>query len=462
MKLSTPKTLASRLTLWYSLIFMAVFGAAYLLSYFSIEAVLNSRFEEDLEEDIEEIGMLFQSNGIEAVKAEIERELSSEDPKTLFFRLLNAQGNPLYSSDLSNWSDVDLDNKTLSSITSGNGPVFGEASLVEDDQNSKYISGFIGKGIILQVGESLEEKEEIMELLSKIFLLTFVVLIGPAALIGRFMAKKSLQGVEAVSQATMDVANGTLNRYVSVKERGEEIERLVVTFNLMVDRIRKLIFGMREMTDNIAHDLRSPLARIRVNAEAALSSAKTIEEHQASAADTIEECDRLLRLINATLDVAEVEAGAAELVKEDVNLCEIIQDACELFEPLAEDKEIKLLAQLGSDCHIKGNTPYLQRMLANLLDNALKCTQPNGAVDVSLSTNNNIYLISVKDTGPGITYADQTRIFNRFFRCDKSRSQDGCGMGLSFARAVARAHGGDIKILSEPGKGSLFAVTLPV
>jgi len=458
---SLPKTLASRLALWYSAIFITVFAAAYLLSYFAINAILNNRFEDDLEEDIEEIGVLLESDGIDAVTAELKREVVAEGSKKIFIRLIDSKEKLMYSSDLSNWHGIDLDKRILSQIRSGDGSVFANANLIEDDQDSRYISGLIGDGFLLQIGETLEEKEELMELLSIIFLLTFILFIGPAALFGRFMAKKSLQGIEEVSQATMDVANGTLNRHVLVKGQGEEIEQLVTSFNLMVDRIRKLIFGMREMTDNIAHDLRSPLALIRVNAEVALSSAKTVEEYQASAADTLEECDRLLRLINSTLDVAEAEAGAAELAKQDVNLCEVVKDACELFEPIAEDKKIKLNMQLGPDCYIKGNLPYLQRMLANLVDNALKYNHSGGHVDVSLSKNIDRFLMSVKDTGPGITHADQTQVFKRFFRCDQSRSLDGCGMGLSFARAVARAHGGDIKVLSEPKKGSLFVVSLP-
>ena len=229
----------------------------------------------------------------------------------------------------------------------------------------------------------------------------------------------------------------------------------------MLDRIRDLISDMREMTDNIAHDMRSPLARIRAISEVAVSSTKTSDEHKTAASSTIEECDRLLQMINATLDVAEAEAGSAALDKQTVNISELAKDACELFEPVADEKEIELSCQLDAGCRIHGNVQNLQRMLANLLDNALKYTPPKGRIDINLGCDEQGIKVAVADTGIGIPAPDQARIFERFFRCDQSRSQTGCGMGLSFSQAVARAHGGDISVASEPGNGTTFTITIP-
>jgi signal transduction histidine kinase len=275
------------------------------------------------------------------------------------------------------------------------------------------------------------------------------------------MARRALQGVEEVSRAAEDIANGAFNRRVSVRDRSEEIERLVATFNVMVDRIAAVISQMRTMTDNIAHDLRSPLGRIRAIAERALSASRSVDEHRTASADTLEECDRLLQMINTTLDVAEAEVGAAQLLKEEIDLASIIQDACELFEPIAEDKEIEISAKLEANCQVRGNIQYVQRMLANLLDNALKYTPPKGSVSVELARDDQVAAISVSDTGVGIAPDEQARIFERFYRGDQSRSQQGFGLGLSFARAVAHALGGDISVTSTPNKGSRFTVTLP-
>lgn len=230
----------------------------------------------------------------------------------------------------------------------------------------------------------------------------------------------------------------------------------------MVERIQALILGMREMTDNIAHDMRSPLARIRTNAESALYSAKTVEDYRVSAADTLEECDRLLQMINTTLDVAEAEAGIAELDKKEIDISAMVQDACELFEPIAEDREIELTPRLESGTIVLGSPQQLQRMLANLLDNALKYTSSHGRVDVEISSDEKAVVVAISDTGVGISHAEQSHIFERFYRCDQSRSQPGFGLGLSFARAVARSHGGDLQVASWQGRGSVFTVTLPL
>lgn len=457
-----PETLASRLTLWYAGIFALFFGAAFLFFYLFIDAVLNEGLDEDLQEDIVEFRMLWESEGIDRVRAEIRREMESSDPDEIFLRLLDADGGEIFASDMSHWRDLAVNREALAEVLFGSGPVLDSMRRDDHEYGSRVVYGLIAPGVIIHIGESMEGKEQFMELLFKVFAGTFLVVVLLAALVGWFMARQALSGVDEVSRAAVDVANGTLDRQVCVKARGTEIERLVATFNVMVKRIRGLIFGMREMTDNIAHDMRSPLARIRANSELALSSATTLDEYKASAADTLEECDRLLQMINTTLDVAEAEAGAARLVKDKVNISQIVRDACELFEPIAEDRDIELSLEIEPECQVQGNTQYLQRMVANLLDNALKYTPPPGKVDVAMAAGDGHVSIAIRDTGIGISEADQPHIWERFFRCDHSRSQPGFGLGLSFARAVALAHAGSLDVSSRPGQGSVFTVILPV
>jgi heavy metal sensor kinase len=456
-------SLASRLTLWYAGIFVVFFSAAFLFFYFFIDAILDQRLDEDLEEDIVEFRLLWESEGLTGVKTELQREVMSEDPREGFFRLLDVDGNEIFSSDMSYWRGLELSNEqTLNQLSGGSDPILNTVRRVGDEHDTRTVHGSIGSGTTLQIGNSMGDNKEFMGLLFNIFATTFCAVMVLAGLVGWFMARQALRGVEEVSRAAVDVANGTLNRRVSVKAKGTEIERLVTTFNVMVDRIRGLISGMREMTDNIAHDMRSPLARMRANSELALSGAKTIDDYKTSAADTLEECDRLLQMINTTLDVAEAEVGVAELTKDDVDISSVVGDACELFEPIAEDKGIKLSLKLDANCHVHGNTQFLQRMFANILDNALKYTPSKGHVDVEISSDNTVVSISVRDTGIGISESDQSHIYERFYRCDQSRSKPGFGLGLSLARAVARAHGGDLSLLSNLGRGSLFTVTLPV
>jgi len=458
---STQKTLASRLTLWNAAIYIVFFGSAFILFYLSISTILHNNLDEELEENVAEFRMLLETGGLDAVKWEIEGEFISDDPEDSFYRIMTSKGNTLFTSDLSDWEDVRNSPPLPDELIQDHEIVFETINAPDNDYNARVMYSWIGPDMILHTGESMEDMQDFMGLLLTIFTITFVIVVLFASATGWFLARRALSGVEEVSRAAIDVANGTLDRRVKVKTEGAEIERLASTFNAMLDRIHTLMSGMREITDNVAHDLRSPLARIRANAEMSLSGTTTIEEYRHSAADTLEECDRLMHMINTTLDVAEAEAGAASLSMETVDISRVAEEACDLFGPIAEDKGIVISTRIESDCRIQGNLQLLQRMLANLLDNALKYSERDGNVNVMVNTLGEDILLSVRDEGIGISKKDQKKVFDRFFRCDESRSKAGCGLGLSLVRAVAIAHGGNIDVTSTPGNGSQFRVILP-
>ncbi len=456
-----PTTLAFRLTLWYASAFVVFVLAAFLVFYLSMNSILNEQVDEDLEEDIEEFAELFEEEGLARVKSEIGREVMSGDEDDVFLILLNNDGERFFSSDLAHWGTLKTDATAFQRAATNRETVL--RTIEEDgrDYATRIIYGRIGPDVVLHIGETVEDKEEMMAMVLTLFAVMFLLAIPIASFVGWVMARQAVRGIEEVSNTAAHIEAGHLDQRVTVTSQGDEIKKLADTFNAMLDRIRDLITEVREMTDNIAHDMRSPLARIRAISEVALSSPTTNDLHKLAASTTIEECDRLLQMINATLDVAEAEAGTAAVDIQTVDMSELAKDACELFEPVAEEKQIELTCVLDADCSMRGNVQNLQRMLANLLDNALKYTPPRGKVGINLGCAETSIKVTVADTGIGIPESDQARIFERFFRCDQSRSETGCGMGLSFSHAVARAHGGNISVTSQPGNGSSFTITFP-
>ena len=279
--------------------------------------------------------------------------------------------------------------------------------------------------------------------------------------VGWFLARRALSGVVQLTRTANAVAEGALKERVPVTGRQDEIDRLAMTFNTMLDRINTLIQGMKETNDSIAHDLRSPITRMRGVAEAALTSESSSEAHRMLAGDIIEQCDRLLGMINTVLDISEAEAGVAKLVIEEFDIVPLVQDAVGLFLPMAEDKHIAVKVQAPSGARFFSDRRKLQRILGNLLDNAIKFTPPGGAITISVSGDDKRVLIGVGDTGIGISEKDVSQIFEKFFRADKSRSEAGSGLGLSLARAFAYSLGGSITATSVSGEGSTFTVILP-
>ena len=196
-------------------------------------------------------------------------------------------------------------------------------------------------------------------------------------------------------------------------------------------------------------------------AEMALTTGKAIDEYEAAAASTVEDCDRLLEMINTMLYISQTEATAGKLTTEEVDMTRMVRDACELFQPVAEDKGLSLVVDIGTNVRVPGVLQGLQRMLANLIDNALNYTPSPGTVTVSVSREQQRGIIAVKDTGIGISQEELPHIFRRFYRCDQSRSRPGTGLGLTLVEAIVHAHRGQIAVTSTPNAGTTFTVTLP-
>jgi heavy metal sensor kinase len=460
--LNIRHTLAFRLTLWYAGVFMVSACIAFLFFYLLIRSVIWDRTDQDLLEEVRSLTSIQRAQGIEAAQRQAVLEAQAAGEKKLFFRFLYPTGIVFSSSNMSYWRDIDVKPSAVNRLLEDDRPVFDSIGTPDRRHQIRILYALVSPRVILQLGQSMENYTRIIEAFRKIFIVTMAVLFFLAVVVGWFMARRALAGVEAVTNTARRISEGNLDERVPVKKKEDEIYQLAITFNQMLDRIKILVTGIKEMSDNIAHDLKSPITHIRGTSEIALTAGATLKEYKNMAAGTIEECDRLLDMINTMLVISKTEAGVGQLEHQEMDIAGLVRSACDLFESTAEDKGLKLVCDATNTFPFCGDIRLIQRMMANLLDNAIKYTPSNGKIEVTVhSTDDQLIQITIKDSGLGISAKDLPHIFERFYRCDPSRSQAGTGLGLSFARTIARAHGGDIAVSSTPNHGSTFSVTLP-
>ena len=455
-------TLAFRLTLWYAGIFLVSSCVAFLFFYLLITTVIRDRTDQDLLEEARTLASIRSLRGIEVAQQQAVLEAQAAGERKIFFRFLYPTGIVFSSSNMSYWRDIEIKRKAIDQLLADDQPVFDSIRTPDRRHQIRVLYVLISPSVIMQLGQSMESYTRVIEAFRKIFITTMAILFFLAAVVGWFMARRALAGVETVTQTARRISNGSLQERVPVKKQEDEVDQLALTFNQMLDRIQTLVTGIKEMSDNIAHDLKSPITRIRGMSEVTLTTGASLNDYENMAASTVEECDRLLDMINIMLFISKTEAGVGQLDKKEIDIVGVVRDAFDLFHSAAEEKKLKVVCHVDSGLKIYGDIRLIQRMIANLLDNAIKYTPSDGKVEISVQADSDQQVqVIVKDTGIGISKEDLAHVFERFYRCDPSRSQSGTGLGLSFARTVARAHGGDITVESTPDQGSTFTVTLP-
>jgi heavy metal sensor kinase len=455
------RTIRFRLTVWYAGIFSVSAAVAFLLFYYLAVQTLQDQIDQELLEKASQFTSVIRQSGLRGAGnlAVIESKAAGE--KMIFFRLMYPSGEVFASSHMSYWRDIQVDQAMLDRLMDQKSPVF-DTRLMHNDHNARILYAFVAGNAILQTGITMESQSRLLSAFKRVFMVAMGFIVGFSALSGWFLVQKALSRVDTITRTARSITASSLQKRVPVTGSKDELDHLASTFNQMLDRIESLVNGIREMGDNMAHDLKSPVTRIRGMAEMTLLQGESLEEFHAMAASTIEEADRLLDMINTMLVISRTRAGQGEFHFESMDLTRMIQEACELFAPVAEDKEITFTCHVPGRFEVNADVTLLQRACSNILDNAIKYTQPGGRITVELVRKDEAMLeIQVKDTGPGIPVELHERIFDRFFRAESSRTSPGSGLGLSFARAIVREHGGDIHVSSTPGRGTCFTVRLP-
>jgi signal transduction histidine kinase len=321
----------------------------------------------------------------------------------------------------------------------------------------------LANGNLLQVGKSIQDRDEVLERFRDTLLATVIpmVLIGLAG--GAFLAFRALRPIRNLTIAARSIVEtGRFDTRVPDNRARDELSDLVGLFNLMLSKIESLIQGMRDALDNVAHDLRTPVMRVRIIAEEGLRPTIDDETRREALAECLEETERLTVMLDTLMDISEAETGAMKLSLENVELSVLINEVMELYNYAAEAKDVTVAIRATPALYLRADRLRLRQVIANLVDNAIKYTPQGGRVELETVKDGHQALLVIRDTGIGIPAAEIKRIWERLYRGDKSRSQRGLGLGLSLVKAVVEAHQGSVDVRSDPQTGSIFSLHLPL
>ncbi len=454
------KTLGFRLTLWYSSLFILsstiLFGGAFFL----VSSTLREYDYQIVQAKTDEYALMEHADGLAEIIHRVRVEEENNSESGIFVRLADPQNKTLLSIIPHQWKDLDV--KKLEAVP----VVFTGAqwrTSVPRDRGDAFvlISRRFSDGSILQVGKRPEKRGKLLESFSAIFagILIPVVLIGISG--GLFLAFRALRPIRDLIHTVRCIDEGKMDTRVPSSQTGDELEELVRLFNRMLSRIETLITGMREALDNVAHDLRTPITRLRSTIETALQSEAGADHLREALMDTAEEAERINTALGTLMDISEAEKGIMNLKLEKADIVALIREVVELYQYVAEDKGVTVATSLPGALYAWMDSNRIRQVLANLVDNAVKFTPAGGRIEIGASAAETGVAIRITDTGMGIPAQDLPRIFDRLFRGEKSRSHHGLGLGLSMVQAVVRAHQGSIEVESHAGQGSVFSVVLP-
>jgi signal transduction histidine kinase len=456
------RTVTFRTTVWYIVVLSALLFTTFTLLFLAISSKLIQRVDEELIENAIDIEKQYRTGNIYSLRSYLMQEAQEEGSENVFFLFVDSNLDTLMSSDLGPWKGFDFKYEDLEKIMIGE-TKFKTHRIPETKRKVRTIMKKTDDGNILYIGFSLRNDEELIESYRNIFIVAIAVILMSGSILGWRITRKAMSGVVRVTKAADAIGKGNFSLRVPLGNEGSEIQNMVTAFNGMVEKIEMLMKELKDVTNNIAHDLRSPLTRIRGIVETTISGDQEIHEYKEMGGIVVEECDRLIALITTMLEIAEMDGEIIKYSHTSIDLIRIVADAHELFTPVAEDKGISIAADIQSNpVFIYGDAKRIQRVIANLLDNAIKYTQRGGRVVIKVDRSAEYAMFSISDSGMGIMEDDIPHIFDRFYRGDRSRTTSGSGLGLSLVQAIVKSHHGKVDVKSVPGEGSTFTIHIPL
>jgi signal transduction histidine kinase len=451
-------TTAIRLSALYLILFTIC--AFTLVFYMTGEAsrFLLTQTKTTVIDEIEDLARVYTRTGLAGLVRTIDRR--SRAPGAALYLIADSSGVVLAGNV------AEIDNRILGNDGWTDEPF--EYQRFSEDGNEKLhhaVAQIIAlpNGMRILVGRDLGEPEQFEQIIQRSLKFALAMMGIGAFLIWFFVGRRALKRIDTMSDASRRIMGGDLSGRLPVSGSGDEFDRLALNLNQMLTKISDLNDGLKQVSDNIAHDLKTPLTRLRNRAEAALTSRGTQRENKSTLEDIIGQSDLLIRTFNSILMISRLEAGYSSEQMVELDLSAITADVIELYEPLAEEAGVALRCTVATPLHIIGNRELLSQSLSNIIDNAIKYCRgysKEPEIDVTISFGSASPSIIVSDNGPGIPEEDRERSTERFVRLEKSRSEPGSGLGLSLVKAVMKMHKGEMR-LGSSGQGLEVTLLFP-
>jgi signal transduction histidine kinase len=452
---------ATAFRLALAILVLSAVGAGIVLSVIAwqVESVVSGEMMQTIEAEAKGLGDQYNQGGVRRLGLVIEAR--TRQPGSSLYLLTDAAGEPL-AGNVQQIPPVALEH-----------PGFVDTpyrAMAGGDRGRRALARIyvLPGGFRLLIGHDLGDRGRIGAVMVRALAISLVFFAALAALGALFVARRVLHRIDAMNTSARGIMAGDLARRLPVSGSGDELDRLAEGLNEMLGRISELMQGLREVSDNIAHDLRTPLTRLRNHAEAALAFGGDASAYRLALEKTIEESDNLIKVFNALLLIARAEAGADPVALQRFDVGEAARSVVELYEPIAEEEGVALAVETEGALTVRGNRELIAQTIANLVDNALKYGAPKDEarrglkpdVVIAVRRAGASVVLTIADRGPGISPADRARVLDRFVRLEGSRSRPGSGLGLSLAAAAARMHGGTVE-LEDNKPGLRVRVTLP-
>ncbi len=460
------RSLAVRLSVWIALLFTVGFSAIFGLLYWTLGRQIEMRELEALELRLQQYADIYAATGLGGLRQRVAEDSAGPHVRSLFIRLVGRDGGAVWGKVPPDWIEADARRVAVPDGWGGWKERQNYTLRVPRDveQDLAVAARVLVDGRLLQVARSTDSRAMLLTPLRKTFLWIggAVVVVGFGA--GVVVARRATRPLrDVVTTARRIVATGALDARVPPPRRDDDVAELVRAFNTVLDKNAGLLRAMREALDNVAHDLRTPLTRLRGTAELALQAGEGARTKDEALAECVEQADEVLRLLRALMEISEAEAGMLKLEKTAADLGELARRAAELYSEVGDAKGVAVGVEVNGAVPVLADATRLRQAVANLVDNAVKYTPSGGRVTVRAGVEANEAVLSVSDTGPGVPVAEQPRVWERLYRGDASRSERGLGLGLALVRAIVEAHGGRVALRNgEEGGGAVFEVRLPV